>query len=508
MSKGKVYLVGAGPGDPGLITVKGAELLKRADVVVYDFLAEDSLLSLCKRDAEFIYVGKRGGHHTLGQDGINRLLLEKAKEGKVVVRLKGGDPFVFGRGGEEALFLVENGVEFEVVPGVTSGIAVPAYAGIPVTHRRVSVSVAMVTGHEDPTKGESQINWEHLSTGVDTLVFLMGMGNLDKIVSKLIQFGKDPSTPSAVITWGTRPFQKVLTSVLSELPSAVKREGLKPPGIVVVGEVVGLREKLSWFEKKPLFGKTVVVTRPLESEGNLKGLLEDLGAHVVEFPTISLKKLAFEERAKEILKSSELWDAVIFTSRFGVSLFFRFLKDEGLDGRVFGGKTVVSIGEKTGQELERFFIRPDLIPNEYSSEGILEAFKGGGLSGSGVFLPRAKKGRRELVEGLLSLGCRVFELPLYDTVIPESFPPESLEVVKDGSFDIITFTSSSMVRNFASILEREGVDPGATLSGKVVASIGPVTSDTIRSALGLSPTVEAEVYTMEGLVDAIMGVVG
>ncbi len=502
--KGKVYLVGAGPGDPGLLTLRGKELLGRADVVVYDFLAERDLLSFCRKDAELIYVGKKGGCHTMSQEEINGLLVSKAKEGKVVVRLKGGDPFVFGRGGEEALFLRENGVEFEVVPGVTSGVAVPAYAGIPVTHRKVSVSVGFVTGHEDPTKERSQIKWEHISKGVDTVVFLMGMGNLKEISKRLMENGRSPETPSAVITWGTRPFQKVVVSKLKSIGEKVEEEGLSPPGILIVGEVVRLREKLSWFEKRPLFGRRIVVTRPNKEPSTLKPLLEELGAHVVEFPTIELVKLPFEERLKEVIGNRDSWDAVVFTSRYAVSLFFDFLEREGFDGRVLGGKKVFAIGRKTAERLGDFFIKPDFVPGEFSSDELARVIGEFNLSG-GILLPRAKLGRREPVEYLRGLGLKVIEVFLYDTVIPERIDERALELVGKGAFDVITFTSSSMVRNFARILKDRGFDPSNILREKVVASIGPVTSKTLEKELGIYPTVEAKVFTMEGLVESILG---
>ncbi len=491
--KGKVYLVGAGPGDPGLITVKGLELIKRADVIVYDFLAEKSLLSHAKEDAEKIYVGKKGGCHTMSQEEINELLVKKAKEEKLVVRLKGGDPFVFGRGGEEALKLSQEGIEFEVVPGVTSGVAVPAYAGIPVTHRKVAVSVAFVTGHEDPTKEKSQINWEGLARGVDTLVFLMGMGNLELIAEKLMEGGRDPETPTAVITWGTRPIQRTVTSTLRDIAQVVKKEGLAPPGIVVVGKVVSLRERINWYEKKPLFGKRVVVTRPLEGPGELRRLLEEEGAVVIDFPTISLRELEVEG-LEDILKKD--WDYVVFTSRFGVEIFFKKLLREGFDARFFGGKRVVAVGEKTGMELEKRFIKPDLIPEKFTGEDIVRLFEELGVKGKRILIPRAKKGRKELREGLEALGNYVLDLPTYDTVLPE-VDEEALEKVRSGQFDAITFTSSQAVRNFKKLMGE------FDLRGKVIVSIGPTTTETIKSVLGVEPSSEAYPYTMEGVLKAL-----
>ncbi len=495
---GKVYLVGAGPGDPDLITVKGKKLLEIADVIVYDFLAEKSLLDYAREDAEKIYVGKKKGNHAATQEEINEILVRKAKEGKIVVRLKGGDPFVFGRGGEEAIRLSEEGIPFEVVPGVTSGIAVPAYAGIPVTHRGLSVSVAFITGHEDPRKGKSQIKWEHLTKGVDTLVFLMGIGNLEFIVDKLLKEGRDKDTPSAIIIWGTRPKQKTIVSKLGNIVEVAKKEGVEPPGIFVVGNVVSLREKLKWYEKKPLFGKKIVVTRP-EGESDLRRLLEDEGAEVIPFPTLVLKKIPVSDEDKNRLRNTK-WDIVIFTSRYGVKLFLELLDEMGFDSRFFGGKIIVAIGEKTAEELKKFSLRADIVPDEFTSDSISLLFSEKKIKGKRILIPRARRGRKELVKDISSLGNEVFDLHLYDSVLPEDV---DIDVIKDGRFDAITFTSSQMVRNFRTILERNSINPENILRDKIVASIGPITSKTIEEQLHIKPSVVAKKYTMKGLVEAI-----
>jgi uroporphyrinogen III methyltransferase/synthase len=285
---GKVYLIGAGPGDPGLMTLKGKEILSRADVIIYDYLANKAFLEYGKPEAELIYVGKKGGDHTMGQADINRLIVEKSKAGNSVARLKGGDPFIFGRGGEEAQELVAEGVPFEVVPGITSAISVPAYAGIPLTHRDHTATVAFVTGHEDPFKEKSNIHWDKLATGVGTLVFLMGVGNLSKIAENLVRHGRSPETPVAVIRRGTVAEQKTVSGTLDNIAEKVKEAGLKPPAIIVVGDVVGLREELNWFETKPLFGKRIVVTRAREQASGFLQKLSDLGAECIQFPTIEI----------------------------------------------------------------------------------------------------------------------------------------------------------------------------------------------------------------------------
>ena len=347
--KGKVYLVGAGPGDPELLTLKGRRLLGEAEVVIYDFLAHPSLLKFISPAAETIYVGKKGGDHTLPQGDINQLIIDRAQTGKQVVRLKGGDPFIFGRGGEEAEELFKAGIPFEVVPGITSAIAVPAYAGIPLTHRRYNSSVAFITGHEDPLKDQTGLDWEKLATGVETLVFLMGYKNLPRIVERLIQNGRPPRTPAALIRWGTTPEQITVTGSLEEIVPLAEAAGLGPPAILVVGSVVELRDRLSWFERRPLFGKQIVVTRTREQASDLVVRLENLGAHCLEFPTIRLAPPSSWEELDQSIRSLSSYDWILFTSPNGVEAFFERLAALGFDLRDLKGLQIGAIGPATAE---------------------------------------------------------------------------------------------------------------------------------------------------------------
>jgi len=405
MKKGTVYLVGAGPGDPDLITVKAVECLKQADVVIYDFLAAPKLLKYAREDAEVIYVGKKGGDHTLPQDKINELIAEKAKEGHMVVRLKGGDPFIFGRGGEEAEILAQAGIPFEIVPGVTSAIAAPAYAGIPLTHRRYNTSVAFITGHEDPTKEESTIDWSKLATGVGTLVFLMGVKNLPSITENLIAAGRDPKTPVALVRWGTTPRQVTLTGTLETIVADVKAAGLKPPSIIIVGEVIELRETLNWFEKRPLLGKTVVVTRARAQASDLVDKLSDLGAECLECPTIKVVPPDDWGHLDAAIDNLETYDWLIFTSVNGVSYFFERLYEKGLDVRAVKDVRTAAIGPATAKRLGDFGLKSDIIPKTYQAESVVEAFEKEDMEEKRVLLPRAKEARPILPVELVKLGA-------------------------------------------------------------------------------------------------------
>lgn len=390
---GMVYLVGAGPGDYRLISLKAVDCLKKAEVVVYDRLADDRILGWAPRDAEFIYVGKASSHHTMKQPDINQLLVDKAKEGKMVVRLKGGDPFVFGRGGEEGLLLEENGLPFEVVPGITSAISVPAYAGIPVTHRGIATSFAVVTGHEDPTKGKSNIRWDKLATGVDTLVFLMGVANLPHITAELIANGRPADTPAAVIRWGTKPEQEVLMTTVGKAAEDVQKAGLKPPAIFIVGEVVKLRGKLQWFDKlsqKPFFGKTVLVTRARSQASKLTACLEELGARVIEKPAIAIAAPDDGYAAVDAaIAKLDSYQWLIFTSTNGVERFMQRLFAAGKDVRALGYAKVAAIGQTTAKKLQSYGICADVVPQEFRAEGILESLKGKLPPHAKILLPRA-----------------------------------------------------------------------------------------------------------------------
>jgi len=500
---GKVWLVGAGPGDPGLMTVAGVAALAEAEVVVYDRLVSAKLLELAPSSAERIFVGKEAGAHALGQEEINALLVEKARQGKRVVRLKGGDPYVFGRGGEEAEALAAAGVPFEVVPGVTSAVAVPAYAGIPITHRGLASSFAVITGHEDPSKGETAIDWSKLATGVDTLVFLMGAATLPQIVEKLVEHGRPPTTPVAVIRWGTTPAQEVVTGTLADIVRRVKEARLEPPAVTVVGEVVRLRETLRWFDSpqaKPLFGKRVLVTRTRQQASALSRLLSQQGAEPIELPALELvprdDPRRLERAISALARGRYRW--VVFTSANGVDIFFRRLREARRDARAFAEARVCAIGPGTAAALAAHGLRADLVPEEFVAESVVEALARRKVAKNRILLPRAEGARRELVRGLRALGARVDELPLYVAAPPGAPEPEALRRLRAGEVDVVTFASSSAVRNLLKLLEGDT----APLKGPLIACIGPVTARTAREA-GLEVDVEAKEHTIPGLVRAL-----
>ena len=480
-----VYLVGAGAGDFGLLTLKARDVLQAADVVIYDRLADDELLNLCA-GAKKIYVGKEAGRHTLKQSEINQLLVDEARANKIVVRLKGGDPFVFGRGGEEALYLRENNLPFEIIPGVTSAIAVPAYAGIPVTHRGIATSFAVVTGHEDPLKPESTINWEKLATAVDTLIFLMGVANLPQIVAKLIEHGRNPNTPAALIRWGTKPRQEVFVTTLEKAPDAK----ILPPAIFVVGEVVNLRGQLKWFDTKILFGKRILVTRTRAQASKLSNALKNLGAQVIECPTIKIAAPSDNYAAADTAIDNLCgFDWLIFTSANGVEKFFERLKIHGLDARALGKAKVAVIGTATAEKLSTFGIIADVVPKDFVAESLAAALKNL-VADKKILLARAEVARDVLPNALKSFGAAVTVAPIYKTV------PEAPAQIDFDSVDLITFTSSSTVENFVAAY---GVEP---LKKIPTAAIGPITAQTLNG-IGVTASVVAKEYTIGGLVDAI-----
>jgi len=499
-AKGRVWLVGAGPGDPALITMAGVACLAGAEVVVYDRLADPRLLDLAPPDAERISVGKAASSHSMSQEEINDLLVAKAREGKRVVRLKGGDPFVFGRGGEEAEALVAAGIPFDVVPGISSATAVPAYAGIPVTHRRMASSFAVVTGHEDPTKGESSIDWDHLAKGIDTLVFLMGGANLAEIAERLVECGRAPDTATAVIRWGTTPNQRTVTGTLADIADRVAKAGLTPPVITVVGSVVGLREKLRWYDNRPLFGKRVLVTRASKQAGELSQALADLGAEPVELPAIEIVPRVERAKLREVLRRLDAaeYDWLVFTSANGVDIFFDHLYQAGRDARALGRTQICAIGPGTAEELAWHGIAADLLPERFVAEGVVEALSKRDIMGKRLLWPRARGARRTLALGLERLGAQVDELPLYSAAVPKEPDAEALARLRAGEIDIVTFASSSAVRNLVKML---GGDTSA-LEKPLIACIGPVTAAAARK-LGLRVDVEAPEHTVEGLVRAL-----
>jgi uroporphyrinogen III methyltransferase/synthase len=501
MKKPKVYLVGAGPGDPGLITVKGLECIATADVVIYDYLAAPALLKHASTEAELIYVGKKGGEHTLPQEQINALLVAKARENKVVARLKGGDPFVFGRGGEEAEVLVEAGIPFEIVPGVTSAVAAAAYAGIPLSHRKLTATIAFVTGHEDPAKEESGIDWASLARGIGTLVFFMGVKNLPRIVRELTRHGRSPQTPVALVRWGTTSEQVTVSGTLADIVERVRQAGLKAPAIIVVGEVVGLRERLQWFERRPLFGKRIVVTRARDQASDLVKALSDLGAECLECPTIQVAPPDDAGPVERAIAELSAFDWIVFTSVNGVSCFFERLFGTGRDVRALGHLRTAAIGPATAERLKSFGLASDLVPENYRAESIIAAFRGQDIGGKSILLPRAQEARQILPEELTAMGATVREVAAYKTEPVSRDRQTLIERLATAAVDLITFTSSSTVKNFKALLPEARF--GELAAGVGAACIGPVTAATARQ-LGFDVRIEAQIYTIPGLCEAIL----
>ena len=496
---GFVSLIGAGPGDPGLLTLRGAEALASADVVIYDYLANPALLAHAPDGAERIYVGKKAGCHTLSQDEINALLVERGLAGQRVARLKGGDPFVFGRGGEEALALVEAGVPFEVVPGVTSAVAAPAYAGIPVTHRGLASSFAVVTGHEDPTKDESAVDWSRLATGVDTLVFLMGVGNLPRIVEQLVAHGRPADTPAALVRWGTMPGQQAVSGTLADIAARVEAAGLRPPAVTIVGSVAGLREQLRWFEERPLFGQRILVTRTRQQASALSTRLRALGAEAIELPTIHIAPPGDWAPLDRAIAGLGNYDWIVFTSVNGVSAFWERLDRAGLDARALHVVRVAAIGPATAAGLQARGLRADYVPGEYVAEAVAAGL--GDVRGLRVLLPRADIARPALAGLLRGGGAEVDEVTAYCTLQPESGAGELRDLL--AGVTVATFTSSSTVRNLAAMARVAGLDLPRALARATIACIGPITAGTARD-LGLSVHIVAEEYTIDGLVEALI----
>lgn len=492
---GTVFLVGAGPGDIGLLTLRGLEILKTADVVVYDALVNAEMLSFASASAERIYVGKRAGAHSMTQDEINAVLIEKATEGKSVCRLKGGDPFVFGRGGEEALACFDNGIPFEIVPGVTSSIAAPAYAGIPVTHREVATSFAVVTGHTASDDAPPDA-----IPAADTLVFLMGVRALPLIVSKLLERGDSPEKPVALVRWGTRSEQQTVVGTLATIQEEVEKAKLKAPALIVVGDVVSLRDRLRWFDNRPLWGQTVIVTRAREQASSLVEGLQRLGARVVQCPTIRVEPLestpVLDEEIPLLMRNS--W--VVFTSTNGVELFFQKLDALKLDARIFGPACVTAIGPATARALKKRGIVPDYVPESSISENVAAGLLERGATKGRTLVVRAQEGREVLEAKLREGGADVVVAPLYRTLPDNSNAPQARELIESGEVDWVSFTSSSTVKNFVDALGADFVT--ANRERFKVAAIGPITAETSRK-YGLEPDVVATEASVESLALAL-----
>lgn len=499
--QGKVCLVGAGPGDPALITVRGVACLRRAEVVVYDYLANEALLAHAPPDAELIYAGKIGGRHNQDQEEINRLLIAKAQEGKQVVRLKGGDPFVFGRGGEECQALREAGIPFEVVPGVTAAVGAAATAGIPLTHRSYTPSVAFVTGHEDEQKHESSIDWQRLSVGSGTIVFYMGITHLRRNMALLVAHGRPPQTPVALVRWGTTPRQQVLTGTLADIADRAEAAGFKPPALTIVGEVVRLRDQLAWFDQRPLFGKRVLVTRAADQAGEFTRMLEERGAAVIECPTIVLEPPDSWDELDAAITQLSRFNWLILTSANAVRFFFGRLRELGKDSRSLGECKVCVVGPKTAELVAAQGIVPDLVPQQFTAEGVVAALGDQIARGQRVLFPRGDAAREVIATELAHRGATVVSPVVYGNRMPAQLAQPAYEALSQRKLDVITFSASSTVRNLATLVG--GASRLAELvEGVAVASIGPITSATCRE-LGLTVAVEPEQSTLADLIAAL-----
>jgi uroporphyrinogen III methyltransferase/synthase len=493
---GRCYLIGAGPGDLGLVTLRAKQCIEQAEIIVYDYLCNPEMLNWAPESAEIIYAGKKTGEHTLKQDEINALLVEKTGAGKQVVRLKGGDPFLFGRGAEEAEALARTGLAFEIVPGVTSAIAVPAYAGIPVTHRGKNSHVTFFTGHEDPSKEESTIDFRALAKLGGTQVMLMGVERMESIAREMINHGVRPDLPVALVHWGTTGRQRTLIGDLQNIARRVAGSGFEAPAVAIFGEVVALHEQLSWYEIRPLFGKRIVVTRTRRQAGVLSEQLRLLGADVIELPTIRIEPPADLRAFAELVQDAHSYDWIVFTSPNGVAAFFEMFFKLYDDAREIGGAQIAAIGPATAQRVKDFHLKVDLQPEEFVAEAVAREFKKqGNIENLKILLARAQEARDLLPKEIEALGAIVDVAVAYRTVAETDDRTGARVRLQENGADMITFTSSSTVENYLSL----GLKWPA---GMRVASIGPVTSSTARNR-GLTVDVEARHHDVPGLVDAI-----
>ncbi len=527
VTMGTVYLVGAGPGDPGLLTLAGRDALRHADVIIYDRLVHPSLLGFGKADAECLFVGKQSAHHFVRQEDTNALMVARARGGKCVVRLKGGDPFVFGRGGEEGEYLRENGVPFVIIPGITSAIAAPAYAGIPVTHRDVASSFAVITGHEraeDRESGtrlagqaEQRRRWDRIAYAADTLVFLMGVEALPEITTRLIENGRSPDTPVALVQWGTWTRQRVVTGTLETIVEIARAAGITAPAVTVIGDVVRYRETLRWFDVGPLFGKRILVTRAREQASALSERLRSLGAEPIEFPTIRIVPPADGYAALEAVlattalpamhpspdsvagenKSHRSIDWMVFTSSNSVRHVLGWLEATGRDARALGGMKIAAIGPATAEALRECGIRADFIPSESVAEAIVAEFPES-VTGRRIVLPRAEEAREILPELWRNHGALVEVVPVYRTELETDGAEHIRDLLAQREIDAITFTSSSTVRNFVTAMQGTVIPPETRL-----ATIGPITAETCRELIR-EPDCIADAYTIDGLLSVLM----
>lgn len=503
---GKVYLVGAGPGDARLITIKGKECIEKADAIVYDRLASPRFLQWVKPGTKKVYVGKLPDRHTMKQEEINQLLVDLALEGKTVVRLKGGDPTIFGRVGEEAELLYRNGIEFEIVPGITSSISVPAYAGIPVTHRDLASSLSIITGHESPDKLDRMIQWDKVTHATGTLIFMMGVAKIGYISQQLISHGRSPQTPVALVRWGTRAEQDTIVGTLADIEEIVKTTDFQAPAVIVVGDVVRQREHLKWAEKLPLFGKRILVTRARSQASTLVSRIEELGGEPYEFPVIETVKPTSKQMVDQLHQSFERlnqYDWVFFTSVNGVDFFFRHLNELGKDIRALAGARIAAVGPATANALRERGIVPEVLRERYQAEGLIEAFGSELKAGQQVLLPRGDLGRSWLPEELNRMGLQVTDVKIYETISCAEDDHELCKLFDEGGIHAVTFTSSSTVTNLIRALERMGGDALLQrLRECTIACIGPLTADTAREA-GLNVSLMAQEATIESLVEVL-----
>jgi uroporphyrinogen III methyltransferase/synthase len=491
---GIVYLVGAGPGDPGLMTARSLELIVAADVIVHDRLIPSEALAVARPDAEVLYVGKEPGDVSVPQEGIEKLLIDRARGGKIVVRLKGGDPFVFGRGGEEAEALAEAGIPFEVVPGVTAGVAGPAYAGVPVTHRDDASAVAFVTGHEDPEKEETALDYDALARFPGTLVFYMGVRVLSRIAERLIAAGRSAEEPAVVVERGTFPDQRVVSGRLAEIADEASEAGIRPPSVTVVGPVAARRERIAWLERRPLHGRRVVVTRARAQASELARRLAALGAEPIELPAIRIEPRIDTGEVRRAIEGLHAYALVCLTSPNGVRLLFEAMAERGRDARALANASVAAIGPGTEAALAQHAVIADIVPERFVAEELVEALNKLDLAGKPVLIARAAEARELLPEALRKRGAEVDVVALYET-LAEQPDPAALERAQEADF--ITFTSSSTVKNFV-----EAVDGRLPRDARII-SIGPVTTEAAREA-GLTVDVEAERHDIDGLVEALL----
>ena len=500
-STGTVYLVGAGPGDPGLLTLRAAELLGRADVVVYDALVNKDLLRLAPKSAEIIYGGKHSKDHAIPQDELNALLVAKAREGKTVVRLKGGDPYIFGRGGEEAVELAAAKVPFEVVPGISSIVAAPNYAGIPITHRDHCSSFTVITGHEDPTKDETVIDWAQVAKIPGTKIILMGVSRIREIAGQLVANGLPPATPVAMVRWGTTGRQKSIEGTLATIADVVEKSGFTAPAVTIIGDVVKLRKNLNWFEQRALFGKRIVVTRTRDQASQLSHRLLELGADVLQIPTIRIAPTDHHAELADALLELNSYDWIVFTSPNGVTMFFEAFFKAFEDLRDIGGVRIAAVGPATAAKLKELHLKVNLMPEEYVTAKITKAFvKFESIENLKILLLRAEVANPDLPKELEALGAIVDDIACYKTVPETADVNDAAASLIESGADWITFTSSSTVENFHARFDLPALVKN--FPNVKLASIGPETTKSLV-ALGLKPAVEAKPHTIEGLVKAL-----